>query len=190
MDQEESGGFFQEPETAPADSKVKEDCSLSLNADQNESCMYCKAVPVVFEIKKIFSIRVCSSCSRTNLKFITKTQCKSNYLLTEEELGEFRFLSRPNPHKGSWSDMILYLEKEIVDFSMRKHESIENIELIKIERKEKIKRGKIEKIKTKVKDLKRKTFLRAKEDKHKHAFVSKGDYSECNCGMRIDEEIL
>lgn len=187
---EENGGFFPEPEEDILSKNIVDVQSLSLVLEQNDSCMYCKAVPIVFEIKKVFSILICKSCSKTDLKFITKTQCKSSYLLTEEELKEFKCLKRPNPHKGSWSDMALYLEKQIYDFSVKKHGDMSLIEKIKSERKEKTKNRKINKIKVKIKELRRKTFLKKKEEIHKHIFVAKGCYSECSCGMKIDEEII
>lgn len=185
--EESKGGFFLDPGTTK-EAVEEDDQSITIPLTKSECCMYCERIPVVIEIKRAFSICVCSSCSRTHLRFITKTQCRSNYLLTEEELRDFKYLSRPNPHKGTWNDMQLYLEREISDFSLARHGTMEQIELIKESRKARSKRRKMDKIKQRVRELKKKTFLAALKEKHKHSFVSKGRFSECCCGMRIEEE--
>lgn len=185
---EEAGGFFGDTDSA-ADSRQKgEDQSITIPLSRGECCMYCGGVPVVSEIKRVFSMCVCSPCSHAHLKLITKTQCKANYLLTEEELRDFRHLSRPNPHKGTWNDMQLYLEREISDFSIAKHGSMEQIEATKETRRARTRRRKRERIKHRVRELKRKTFLAVSGERHVHSFVHKGAFSECSCGMRIEEE--
>lgn len=183
---EEKGGFLDD--SSPARDGRSEDQSITIPLSRGECCMYCGTVPVAAEIKRTFSMCVCSSCSRTHLKFITKTQCKSDYLLTEEELGDFKHLSRPNPHKGTWNDMQLYLEREISDFSLAKHGSMEKIELIKEARRARSRERKRERVKHRVRELKKKTFLAATKDRHTHSFVPKGMFSECSCGMKIEEE--
>lgn len=188
---EEKGGFLSDSDTEEKTTqKIGEEQSISLPRYKNDCCMYCKIIPVVYEIKKEFGILICSSCSRSKLKFITKSTAKNSYLLTEEEISEYRFLTRPNPHKGSWNDMHLYLENQIVEFALKKHGSISNIQNMIDQRKEKIKSKKIKKIKNKINELKKKTFLKTKKDRHVHKFVYVNEKSVCECGMTIEEEIL
>lgn len=184
--EEPEGGFFPDPTAKEA--KKEEDQSITIPLRKSECCMHCERVPVVAEIRKVFSICVCSSCSHTHLKFITKTQCKSDYLLTEEELREFKHLSRPNPHKGTWNDMQLYLESEISEFSLAKHGSMEQVELIKESRMARSKKRKMDKIKHRVRELKKRTLFAAGKERHTHSFARKGKFSECSCGMKIEQE--
>lgn len=77
-----------------------------------------------------FRISVCFSCKDSNslYKIITKTQARSEFLLTDEELADSALLpsiSRKNPHNPRWADMKLYLKKQVRDFSIKKHGSEE-----------------------------------------------------------------
>lgn len=188
MDENEGCGFFLENVDEEVKETVQEDPSIILPVSSNAKCKFCNGIPLDIEIKKTFGINVCSSCSRTELKYITKTKCTSEYLLTSDELKQFKYLSRPNPHKGTWNDMQLYLEAQIVEYALKKYDSLENIELEKDNRKVKKKQKKLDKMKKRVKELKRKTFIPHQVEKHQHKFVTKNGYSECECGMRIEEE--
>lgn len=187
---EENGGFFVEDEIIEK-KEVKEDPSVLLPINLKEACFYCHSFPIDQEVMKIFKRPVCYGCNRTKLKFITKTTCKDEFLLNDEELKQFSYLTRPNPHRGTWNDMQLYLEDEIKKFSFEKYGDEEQILKMKIEKKAKSKNVKLQKIKNKVKELKRKTFLQPTEAKHVHKFVKISEkYSKCSCGMRIEEEEL
>lgn len=183
------GGFFSEKSENKPKNCLQDDLVI-LPISENECCEYCKSIPILYEIKKLFNILVCYSCSRSELNFITKTDSKNRFLLTEEEIRQFKYLSRPNPHKGSWNEMQLYLEKEIIEFSISKHGSFENIEAIKTKRKDLQKKKKMDKVKKRVKELKKRTFLVEKEERHAHKFIRKDGISKCKCGMEIEEEEL
>lgn len=114
----------------------------------------------------------------------------SDYLLTDDELKNFGHLSRQNPHKGTWNDMLLFLEFQIKEYAIEKHGSLENIQKEKEERKRRAKDRKIEKMKKRIKELKKKTFLKLPNQKHTHVFVNNGKQSSCECGMTIEEEEL
>lgn len=188
MDENDEGGFFLENEDQKKKNVLQEELSIKLPIKDNIQCKFCSGIPIDVEIKKIFEMNVCSSCSRTELKFITKTKCITEYLLTSDELKQFKYLSRPNPHKGTWNDMQLYLESQIVEFALEKYDSLQNIELEKDDRKKKKKQKKLDKVKKRVKELKKKTFIAPEVRKHQHKFISKNGHSECECGMKIEEE--
>ncbi len=91
------------------------------------SCEACgdEAVPCDPEFEASFKVLVCYNCKDTNTLYtvITKTQAKTEFLLTEEELADTLLLpsiSRKNPHNPRWSDMKLYLRKQCRDFAIKK----------------------------------------------------------------------
>ncbi|KAM0681546.1 DNA repair protein rad14 [Glugoides intestinalis] len=184
------GGFHRDSEEKDKKRGV-DNTSIIVPLEKGDLCVFCEGVPVDLEIKNTFNMTVCLKCTRTQLKLITKTKCISDYLLNDCELQHFKHLSRPNPRKGTWNDMQLFLETEIVEFAIKKFDSISNIESIKMERKVKIKERKLKKIKQSVRELKKKTFLVPESKKHIHKFTNKnGTYSSCECGMKIEEEEL
>jgi DNA-repair protein complementing XP-A cells len=75
-----------------------------------------------------FGVSVCFSCKDSNELYgiITKTQARSEYLLTDEELADSILLpsiSRKNPHNPRWADMKLYLRRQVREFAVKKHGS-------------------------------------------------------------------
>lgn len=180
------GGFF--PEEAPAASTRSEDDSVALPTDTMDACMHCGGIPVSQEMRGCLGLLVCDRCSRSRVRLITKTNCRERYLLTEEEILQFRCLTRPNPHRGSWNDMQLYLEDEISKFSIQKHGSLEEVERIKGERSEQLKRRRMGKIKKQVKSLKQKVFLKPRKEFHRHTFRRVGPRGVCECGMEVELE--
>jgi len=188
MDEDEFGGFFQDEES---DISVKiDDDTVVIPVTAKDACMYCGRVPLVVEIKKTFGINACSSCSRTEMKFVTKTSCMQDYLLPSDDLKQFKYLSRPNPHKGSWNDMQLYIEDQIRSYAFERYGGAEAIEKLKEERKVKKKTRRLESVKKRVRELKRKTFVADVKEKHVHKFVNNGKTSTCSCGAVIEEEEL
>lgn len=186
----DEGGFFKDEE-AKEKQYLSEEQGLLIPLCKKDACKFCNSVPIDLEIQKCFNIPVCYTCNREKLKFITKTTCRQDYLLSDEELKQFKYLTRPNPHKGSWNEMQLYLEDEIKNFSIQKHGSNDEITKKKAEKREKRKSQKLQKIKDNVKELKKKTFLPQREEKHIHKFINiDGKTAECSCGMKIEQEEL
>lgn len=186
--EDENGGFIRTEIEEFSESSASEDLKLPLT---NENiCIYCGGVPLSAEMKNIFNLKICKECRFKKVKFITKTRCKEDYLLNEDEILNFKYLTRPNPHKGTWNDMQLYIEEEIRDFSLKKFGTEAQIEEIKKERIQKNKKQKIERIKKKVKEMKNRTFIHPKKEKHIHKFIRNGKKSICDCGMIIEQEEL
>lgn len=179
----DEGGFFREEE-APR----KRADSDSLLLPVTEVCAYCGSAPVLDEIKKCFGILVCGRCNRTKIKLITKTKCREYYLLTEEEMRQFRCMSRPNPHRGGWNDMQLYVEEEICAYSLRKHGGDEELHERRKERGEKGKKTKLTRMKRQIKEMKRQVFLKPRKEAHRHVFKQQGNKGVCECGMEVEQE--
>lgn len=187
----QDGGFLPEIE-GNTEKELKEDSPILLPMFLNKNCRYCLQIPIDEEIDEIFGILVCRNCRYKELKLITKTSCLSNYLLTSEELRNFSFLDRPNPHKGTWSNMNLYLEDQIVEFAVKKWGSMEEIRKTKEKRGKALEDRKIRKLKDRIKDLKRRTRVKGENvEKHVHEFVvTLEGTSRCKCGMVIEQEEL
>lgn len=182
------GGFFAE-ETQIL-SKDGEEDTVMLPVSPAESCMHCSGIPVSQEMRSCFEILVCGKCRRYKVRLITKTKCREHYLLTEEEIQQFKYLTRSNPHRGSWNDMQLYFEDEIARFSIQKHGSSDALERTKEERAEQLKRRKMGKIKKQIRGLKQKVFLKPRADPHRHVFERVRNKGVCGCGMEVDLEEL
>lgn len=156
------------------------------------TCKFCSDPEVDEEIHNIFKIDCCRKCRFKELKFVTKTTCKSEYLLTEEELKQFPYMEKPNPHKGAWNEMHLYLKEEIEDFAIKKHGSLDKIETLKDEIKAKRREKQLNKVKKNIKKTKRSTvsIKPTFTKKHKHNFKQVGNKGICECGMEIDMETI
>lgn len=62
---------------------------------------------------------------------ITKTTAREEFLLTDEELADTERLphmTKPNPHKSTWSDMHLYLLGDVRRFAFGKWGSLEALQ--------------------------------------------------------------
>jgi DNA-repair protein complementing XP-A cells len=186
----EDGGFIREEESNNPRLRKVEDEAVRLPLTENKKCRYCGTFPINQEVERVFDIYVCTNCRFRKLEFITKTRCRSEYLLSTEELNSFRCLLRPNPHKGTWSDMNLYLKEEIESFAIKKYIFYERIEEIKEERKSKLMERKKKKLKKKIRDLKRKTRLDERElpKRHEHEFMDVDGACTCSCGLIIEQE--
>lgn len=152
-------------------------------------CSFCDTPYIDTEMYTTFNIKTCRDCKRS-IKLITKTTALKEYLLTNEDLNKLNFITRPNPHKGNWHDMCLYMEEEVKKVSMNKFENEETLEKVKEERKEIIKNRKIKNIKKRIRDLKRRTFVDSvcNKEEHVHEFVGTDGNKVCSCGMEIEQE--
>lgn len=186
--EEEECGFF--PEENGKDVSKTEDIVVTFPLSDLNTCRYCGSVPLNPELLKTFNINVCKQCGYTKLKFVTKTTANKEYLLANEDFKDLKYISRPNPHKGTWHDMHLYLLDEILEIATLKYNSLEKIEEIKIERENVNKKRKIKKLKSKIRDLKRRTIVKQPVgEKHSHNFEGDGTTKRCTiCGMIIEQE--
>lgn len=97
------------------------------------TCEVCDSRFIDMDLCAGFRVVVCVSCKDTNSLYslITKTQAKAEYLLTDEELADSSLvpsISRKNPHNPRWSDMRLYLRKQVRDFAICKFGSEEALQ--------------------------------------------------------------
>lgn len=81
---------------------------------------------------------------------------KQDYLLTDEELSDHTVLpcmTKPNPHKATWSEMQLYLSAQVEKFAIEKWGSLEAIQ-DEIEKRTELKHSKkVQRFNSKVKGM-------------------------------------
>lgn len=177
---------------------------IVLPLTENPKCRHCTSLTVDQALQEHFKINVCRECRDARpdqYSLLTKTECKEDYLLTESELRDPEALPhwlRPNPHKTTWSNMMLYLREQVEEFAWKKWGSAEALDA-EFERREKEKRDKKEKKhKEKMAELRRKTRTSSwvkKEEKHVHKWVVEEDDGSgakieiCKeCGLTIEVE--
>ncbi|KAK9460646.1 XPA protein C-terminus-domain-containing protein [Lipomyces oligophaga] len=106
--------------------KTVEDPLRALNPDDNPKCFECDSLEIDYEFYNTFGCRVCRTCKNKipeKYSLLTKTECKEDYLLTDPELRskeDLPHLERPNPHKNTYSNMMLYLRYQVEEFSFKK----------------------------------------------------------------------
>ncbi|KAI1409986.1 DNA repair protein [Hypoxylon sp. FL1857] len=140
---------------------------LSVLQDKKDrkTCRECKSLEIDFVWEEVFGCAVCHGCKEKypeKYSLLTKTECREDYLLTDPELRDEELLphlSRPNPHKSHWHDMMLFLRYQVEEyaFSDKKWGSAEALDA-EFERREADKKKRKEaKFKEKLLDLKKRT---------------------------------
>ncbi|KAK3387892.1 XPA protein C-terminus-domain-containing protein [Podospora didyma] len=139
---------------------------LSALADEKtrKRCKECRSVEIDFVWEEVFGCAVCNACKEKfpeKYSLLTKTECKEDYLLTDPELKDpelLPHLSKPNPHKSHWHDMMLFLRYQVEEYALsQKWGSSEALDAEFEKREADKKRRKEVKFKEKLLDLKRKT---------------------------------
>lgn len=133
-----------------------------------KKCRECGSVEIDFVWEEVFGCAVCNACKEKvpeKYSLLTKTECREDYLLTDPELRDpelLPHLSKPNPHKSHWHDMMLFLRYQVEDYAFKeKWGSVEALDAEFEKREEDKKRRKEAKFKEKLLDLKRKTRTEA-----------------------------
>ncbi|KAI2622622.1 XPA protein C-terminus-domain-containing protein [Xylaria nigripes] len=101
---------------------------LSALTDESErkKCRECGNLEIDFVWEEVFKCAVCNACKEKfpdKYSLLTKTECREDYLLTEPELKDAELLphlSRPNPHKAHWHDMMLFLRYQVEAYAFEK----------------------------------------------------------------------
>ncbi|KAI1266202.1 XPA protein C-terminus-domain-containing protein [Xylariaceae sp. FL1019] len=132
---------------------------------ERKKCRECGTMEIDFVWDEVFAVAVCGGCKEKHpekYSLLTKTECREDYLLTEPELRDGELLphlSRPNPHKSHWHDMMLFLRFQVEEyaFSEKKWGSAEALDEEFAKREVEKKRRKEAKFKEKLLDLKKRT---------------------------------
>lgn len=202
------GGFLVEDDHGPGQRleprKILQDPAISLDMSRNPKCSMCGSIELDVQFQTIFGVNVCFKCKDKypdKFSLLTKTECKEDYLLTDPELRDTEVLPhwlKPNPHKATWNNMMLYLRSQVEEFAFKKWGGEEGLDKEYARRiaEKKVKKNK--KFEEKLKDLRKKTrtsgWQKRKEAEHQHAFgetvtnAQTGTKAQaCEiCGMEIE----
>lgn len=168
---------------------------------ENSACSNCKtSIAINYDYQRWFSIDICDTCCKLpEFKLITKTTAREEYILTESELNDSSIMPhirKNNPYKPGWAEMCLYLRKQVEDFAIEKHGSLDKIAKERQDREDALLHRKTRKFNEKMKDLRKKTKIESKfqvgneKATHVHLFKREGSVERCECGMQIESEEL
>jgi DNA-repair protein complementing XP-A cells len=144
--------------------KPGQNASVLDEQGKRKTCRECSRMDIDWVWEEVFHICVCKECKEKypeKYSLLTKTECKEDYLLTDPELRDpelLPHLSKPNPHKSHWHDMMLFLRCQVEEYAIKtKWGSSEALDA-EYERRETQKKARKEaKFKEKLTELKRKT---------------------------------
>lgn len=191
-----------------------------LDSRDAKRCRECGTLEIDFKWLESLGCAICQTCKDKfpdKYSLLTKTEAKEDYLLTDPELKDpdlLPHLKKPNPHKSTWNDMMLYLRFQVEEyaFSDKKWGSPEALDEEFTRRQDETKRRREAKFKSKLADLKRRTrvdaYKRSKagvtggsfgdvisNGKHEHTWGQTVENPETgatvkacvDCGMEVEE---
>lgn len=194
--------------------------AISADMSKNKTCRECGSMEVDWQWLDVFGCAVCNKCKDEypeKYSLLTKTEAREDYMLTDPELKDEELLphlERPNPHKSTWNNMMLFLRYQVEEYAFsKKWGSAEKLDEAYEKREEDKKKRKNEKFKSKLQELKKRTRVEAykrsrqqgggggdfgddlrKGGKHEHVWgrTVEGDdgvgLKTCvECGMQVEE---
>lgn len=134
-----------------------------------KKCRECGSLEIDWQWDELLHCQVCHTCKDKfpeKYSLLTKTEAKEDYLLTDPELRDetlLPHLEKPNPHKSTWNNMMLYLRFQVEEyaFSDKKWGSAEKLDDEFERRQQETKARKEKKFKTKLDELKKRTRVDA-----------------------------
>ncbi|KAJ3154080.1 hypothetical protein HDU86_005005 [Geranomyces michiganensis] len=180
------GGFLHEDVEQPDAKKQKDERkplyepTIDLILENNPQCETCKSIDVDPKYILHFNVNVCRACIEAHpekFSLLTKTECREDYLLTDSELRDTKHLpnwERPNPHKSTYSNMLLYLRMHAEKFAWNKWGGPEQLDAEFERRANEKKERKEKKFKLKMNELRKKTrtstWARKADEPHVHDY--------------------
>lgn len=184
---DDKGGFIVDEEAEAPQGMTMEEwqakqnearAPLPLDHPDAPKCFECGTAELDFRLYNWFKTRVCKKCRNNNpdkYSLLTKTECKDDYLLTDPELrdeDEMPHIEKPNPHKQTYNNMMLYMRYQVEEFALRKWGSLEALDAEYERRVEAKKKRKDKKFLDKLKEMRMKTraenITRTKEHSQRH----------------------
>ncbi|KAI5787268.1 XPA protein C-terminus-domain-containing protein [Geopyxis carbonaria] len=182
--------------------------------EEDKICFECKSPEIDWKWKEVYKCRVCEKCKKDfpdKYSLLTKTDAREDYLLTDPELRDEEILphmEQPNPHKSTWSNMMLYLRYQVEGHAIKKWGSLEALDAEFEKRTAEKKSRNSKKFATKLRELKKRTRVDAWKrersikggyrEKHEHVWgtaVEKAETGESvrtceECGFEIEELVF
>ncbi|KAJ6574785.1 thioesterase-like superfamily-domain-containing protein [Mycena capillaripes] len=154
--------------------------AVFLDPELNPKCRECGSMSLDHNYRKTFGCLVCKTCQNEHpekYSLLTKTECKQDYLLTDPELRDEELLPhmlKANPHKSTYSNMMLYVRYQVEEFAWKKWGSPEALDAEYERRTAEKSKKKNRKFEEGLRDLRRRTkesvWQRKKDEEHKHVF--------------------
>lgn len=172
------------------------------------SCIVCKSADLSNfdpDLLDTYTFPICVDCkSDEYTSLITKSEAKSTYLLTDEELNDKQampWVTRKNPKQPRWSPMRLYLGWHVEQFAIRKFGSLDAVlrmhDLNEAQRAERKQKKFTKKLKALRQQVKPKIVKAATGSNHVHDFYQEPGKDtpivtkRCRgCSATIREEVL
>ena len=161
---------------------------------RQKKCRECGSLEIDWKWEESLHCQICQACKDKfpdKYSLLTKTEAREDYLLTDPELKDpdlLPHLEKPNPHKSTWNNMMLYLRFQVEEyaFSDKKWGSPEALDDEFTKRQLEVKRRREAKFKSKLADLKRRTRVDAY--KRSKAGVTGGSFGDAISGGKHEHE--
>lgn len=157
---------------------------LKKEEEGTKLCRECGGMEIDWKWQEILGVAICNTCREKfpdKYSLLTKTEAKEDYLLTDPELKDEELLphlERPNPHKSTWNNMMLYVRFQVEEYAFnRKWGSAEKLDEEFARRESDKKRRKEDKFKSKLQELKKKTRVEAYR-RSRHAGGGGGQFGD------------
>jgi len=192
---------------------------ISVLKRESKVCRECGSLEIDWKWEEIFGCAICNACKEKlpdKYSLLTKTEAKEDYLITDPELKDEELLphlERPNPHKSTWNNMMLFLRYQVEEYAFsKKWGSAEALDEEFEKRESDKKKRKEDKFQSRLKELKKKTRVEAyrrnrkgdgggefgddvgRGGKHTHVWGRPVDNEEgvgvkacVECGMEVEE---
>ena len=188
---------------------------------ESKTCRECGSLEVDWKWAEQLQCNICNACKEKfpeRYSLLTKTEAKEDYLLTDAELRDEELLphlERPNPHKSTWNNMMLFLRFQVEEyaFSDKKWGGEEGLDQEFEKREGEKRRRKEGKFRQGLEELKKKTRVEAwrrgqkagggggkfgeevgRKGKHEHVWGRAVDGEDgvgvkscVECGMEVEE---
>ncbi|KAI3624938.1 RAD14 [Malassezia furfur] len=179
---------------------------ITLDPTARPLCEVCGSPDVMYEpFLRVFNVRVCRACERAHpeaYSLLTKTEVKEDYLLTDAELADGELLPhllKKNPHKSTYSNMMLFLRKQVeaYAFSDAKWGSADGLDAEYARRHTDKSRKRVRRFQQGLERLRKRTirdnvWQQRRDAQHTHAWEPAGaGVQVCRaCGQRVEVEEL
>ncbi|WFD43634.1 DNA repair protein rad14 [Malassezia psittaci] len=176
---------------------------MSLDPTTRPVCEKCSSPDVLYDpFLRVFNVRVCRACERAcpeTYSLLTKTEVKEDYLLTDAELADGELLPhllKKNPHKSTYSNMMLFLRKQVEEyaFSATKWGSADGLDAEYARRHAEKSRKRVRKFQQGLAKLRKRTirdniWQQRQDAEHTHQWIPSGTMHVCqSCGQRVEVE--
>ncbi|CAK7275323.1 DNA repair protein rad14 [Sporothrix epigloea] len=169
--------------------------SVLADAKEQKRCAECGSREIDWVWEEVFAVSVCNACKDKlpeRYSLLTKTECKEDYLLTDPELRDAELLphlSKPNPHKSHWHDMMLFLRCQVEEYAIKtKWGSAEALDAEFERREADKKRRKEAKFREKLLQLKKKTRSEAYRRNTRDKSSTNGEASATTFGDAVGNQ--